>query len=75
MWPNPQETADLVTFTEESLNEKVHFLFSVKCAWTLVNLTSQSWNEMSLPCWFPMFGPDVDLRLLQHPDGAFCDNS
>ena len=26
MWPNPQETADLVTFTEEFLNGKLHFL-------------------------------------------------
>ena len=25
MWPNPQETADSVTFTEEILNEKLHF--------------------------------------------------
>ena len=29
MWPNPQETADLVTFTEEVLNGKLHFLYSV----------------------------------------------
>ena len=29
MWPNPQETADLLTFTEEILNEKPHFLGSV----------------------------------------------
>ena len=28
MWPNPQETVDLVTFTEELLNEKLHFLCS-----------------------------------------------
>ena len=28
MWPNPQETADLVTFTEEILNEKLQFLWS-----------------------------------------------
>ena len=28
MWPNPQETADLVTVTEEILNGKVHFLSS-----------------------------------------------
>ena len=28
MWPNPQETADLVTFTEEILNGKIHFLCS-----------------------------------------------
>ena len=29
MWPNPQETADLVTFTEKILNGKLHFLCSV----------------------------------------------
>ena len=28
MWPNPQETAELVTFTEEILNGKLHFLLS-----------------------------------------------
>ena len=26
---NPQETADLVTFTAEILNEKLHFLCSI----------------------------------------------
>ena len=29
MWPNPQESADLVTFTEEILNGKLHSLCSV----------------------------------------------
>ena len=29
MWPNPQETADLVIFTEKILNGKFHFLRSV----------------------------------------------
>ena len=29
MWPNPQKTADLVTFTEDILNGKLHFLCSV----------------------------------------------
>ena len=28
MWPNPKETADLVTFTEEILNGKLRFLCS-----------------------------------------------
>ena len=28
MWPNPQETANLITFTEEILNGKLYFLFS-----------------------------------------------
>ena len=30
MWPNPQETADFVTFTEEMLNGKLHFMYSDK---------------------------------------------
>ena len=25
MWPNPQETADLIKFTEQILNRKLHF--------------------------------------------------
>ena len=29
MWPNPQETEDMVTFMEEILNEKLHFLCNV----------------------------------------------
>ena len=29
MWPNPQETAYLVTSTEEILNGKLYFLWSV----------------------------------------------
>ena len=31
MWPNPQETANLVTFTEEILNEKLQFLCGANC--------------------------------------------
>ena len=34
MWPNHQETGDLVTFAEEILNGKLHFLFSV-ISWQL----------------------------------------
>ena len=30
MWPNPQESADFVTFTEKILNGKLHFLCSVR---------------------------------------------
>ena len=29
MWPNPQFPADLVTFTDEILNEKFHFLCEI----------------------------------------------
>ena len=28
MWPNPQETADLVVFTEKILNGNIHFLYN-----------------------------------------------
>ena len=30
MWPKPQETVDLVKFTEEIINGKLHFLYSVR---------------------------------------------
>ena len=28
MWPNPQETVDLVTFTEEILNRKLYCFYN-----------------------------------------------
>ena len=31
MWPNPQETADLVSVTREILNGKLHFLCLAYC--------------------------------------------
>ena len=31
MWPNPQFPADLVTFTEEVLNGKLHFCAVLAC--------------------------------------------
>ena len=42
MLPNPQIPSDLVTFTKEILNGKLHFLSSVTClttneAWVSVN--------------------------------------
>ena len=38
MWPNPQETVDLVTFTEEILNGKFHFLCSDSSGFIIVVL-------------------------------------
>ena len=40
MWPNPQDTADLVTYTEEILNGKLHFLCSV----TLILLDTEKYS-------------------------------
>ena len=58
MWPNPQETADLVTFTENILNGKVHILCSVCCAIPVFSnqyistqkedgLTLNEWTELN----------------------------
>ena len=35
MWPNPQKTADLVTFTKEILNGNFYFLYCARWKWTL----------------------------------------
>ena len=35
MRPNPQETADLVTFTKEILSGKPHFFVQCRILWTL----------------------------------------
>ena len=40
MWPNPQKIADLVTFTEEIFNGKLHFL------WSAIFLPSKCSNLM-----------------------------
>ena len=51
MRPNPQETADLVTFTKEILIVKLHFLCSEKCAnlqmciLTLFQISGRGKNE------------------------------
>ena len=42
MWPNPQKTADLVTFTEEIHNGKFHFL------WGAHKQLSLSWKNESV---------------------------
>ena len=41
MWPNPHETVDLVTFTEEILNGKLHCLCSD--IWGMLNFIDISW--------------------------------
>ena len=41
MWLNPQETVDLVTFTKEILNGKLHFL------WHIVYIFKNNWNFLT----------------------------
>ena len=41
MWPNPQFPADLVTFTEEILKKKLHFLCSGSHDWMFIETISE----------------------------------
>ena len=50
MQPNPQETADLVTFTEEILKRKLHLLCSDSCG---NGTTSKKYSNFSFSYnWF-----------------------
>ena len=46
MWPNPQGTADLFTFTEEILCGKLYF-----CALYIVNLHAKTKDNRSSIIW------------------------
>ena len=59
MWQNPQILADLVTFTEEILNEKL--FYAVGKIWT-GNLLSQS--RCAVPLYYFPFEP-LSLPFLQ----------
>ena len=57
MWSNSQETANLVTFTEEILNRKLHFLCSAGITWKeilcCIHGTAFIWRivENAKLCW------------------------
>ena len=59
MWPNPQFPVDLVTFTEEILNGKLHFLCSVsahnflKLSLLRGYFTVHSFDVICLPKTYP----------------------
>ena len=57
MWPDPQKTADLVTFTEEILNGKIHFLCSdsFKINFILHTFCSLQLCKFSIGCWSLIF--------------------
>ena len=52
MWPNPQEPAELVTFTEEMINGKLNFLCSVnKCYyWIIIYFLCSFIQNFSMIC-------------------------
>ena len=50
MWLNSQETADLVTFTEEILDEKLQFLCS-EYAFSLTHIPQYFMQWLVFKCW------------------------
>ena len=55
MWPNPPETTDLVTFTQEVLNGKLHFLCSGTriarpASWLKRFPAELDFNNGNIPC-------------------------
>ena len=57
MWPNPKFPADLVTFTEEIVNEKLHFLCSGICSFFILLFfpTKQKLLNIFRLARFPLF--------------------
>ena len=46
MWPNPQDSIDLVTFTEEILNGKLHFLSGEDASAEVLQIAMQGLNKL-----------------------------
>ena len=61
MWLNPQETADLVTFTEEIHNGKLHVLCS-----KYKDFKSISTLKMSgFLIWEVIYSPKLEIKILK----------
>ena len=74
MWPNPQEIADLVTFTEKILNGKLYFLCSdrkkfivsdMEQSYAISNLTMQLLCSNIFIMQSPMSKGELILKLGQ----------
>ena len=58
MWPNPQETTDLVTFTKEILNEILYFLCRA-------NNDPSYRRSLTLKCLIPLSHSWIYLKICQ----------
>ena len=67
MWPNSQETADLVTFTKESLNWKLHVLCSGNATFLSV---ANFFTSRQL--YYYRSGPHSKSALGEHYWGQVC---
>ena len=61
MWPNTQETADLVTFTEKILDGKLHFLCSAKkYSYSAINI----WSKGNIAINIDLPQPDLEITIM-----------
>ena len=58
MWPNLQFPADLVTFTVEICNGKLHFLCSVRCDWKQKEVISEI-AKLQMNVWMFVSGGEM----------------
>ena len=74
MWPNPLETADMVTFTEEILNGKLHFC-KVRSTERYFEILFQS-ETYSERCWlFPQKSFILDVWLISEYACQYWDTN
>ena len=73
MWQNPQFSADLVTFTEEIFNGKLHFCLVVIYIWKLWGSYSGSWKilknptlRLENPTLRPLKNPTLRLECMKY---------
>ena len=64
MWPNPQFSADWVTFTEERFNRKFHFLCTVKIPVQLWWFSFLMMNLENVLFRFSYTGPLIFLNVI-----------
>ena len=68
MWPNPQETADLVTFSEEVLNvmkKENFFIFLCSVSKNFFSVTKSDFREIDM----------INTSQSNIYDEAFCEKS
>ena len=58
MWPNPQKTGNLVTFTEDILNGKLHLMCSAIIPLDVTNITQHLFKEQCLAELQSIFKPN-----------------
>ena len=72
MWPNTQETVDLVTFTGKNPNGKLHFLCSVTDVYKVGTSRPPVFNGTLKTAIRRCFSKYVFLKISQYSPENFC---